>query len=137
MTKERLRRYGAIKREHRQLEEQLEQIETQLYSPKAQRLTGMPSAPHDGNAMEELAAKHIELQEHYRRLIAELSEEMLAVEAAIEGLDPTSRTLMRYRYIDGLKWEEICVAMNYSWPNVHKMHKRILDRLRDEEQDNI
>lgn len=130
MTKERLRAYQAIKEELQQLEDRLLEIEAVLYSPKNQRLTGMPSAPSKGNAMEDMAARHIELQDLYKIKMDELAQEALAIEAAIETLDPTARLLFRYRYIDGLKWEEVCVRMNYSWQNVHKIHKRALETLR-------
>lgn len=133
MTKERLRAYQAIKEELQQLEDRLLEIEAVLYSPKNQRLTGMPSAPSKGNAMEDMAARHVELQDLYKTKMDELAQEALAIEAAIETLDPTARLLFRYRYIDGLKWEEVCVRMNYSWQNVHKIHKRALETLRAEE----
>lgn len=133
MTKERLRNYQAIKKELQQLEGRLLEIETALYSPKNQKLTGMPSAPSKGNAMEDMAARHIELQDLYRSKLDDLATELLVIEAAIEGLDPTARLLCRYRYVDGLKWEEVCVRMNYSWRQVHNLHRRALDTLRAEE----
>ena len=130
MNKERLRNYQAIKRERLQIEQQLETIEAALYSPKAQRLTGMPSGPRNGNPMEDLAAKHLELQQRYRAKLAELTEEQLAIEAAIESLDPTARMLMRYKYIDGLTWEEVCVKINYGWNQTHKLHRKALEQLK-------
>lgn len=134
MTKERLRAYQAIKEELQQLEDRLLEIETVLYSPKNQRLTGMPSAPSkEGSAIEDMAARHIELQDLYKSKMDELAQEALAIEAAIETLDPTARLLFRYRYIDGLKWEEVCVRMNYSWRQVHNLHKRALEALRAKE----
>lgn len=133
MTKERLRNYQAIKKELQQLEGRLLEIETALYSPKNQKLTGMPSAPSKGNAMEDMAARHIELQDLYKSKMDDLATELLAIEAAIESLDPTARLLCRYRYVDGLKWEEVCVRMNYSWRQVHNLHRRALDALRADE----
>lgn len=133
MTKERLRNYQAIKEELQQLEGRLLEIETTLYSPKNQKLTGMPSAPSKGNAMEDMAARHIELQDLYKSKMDDLATELLAIEAAIESLDPTARLLCRYRYVDGLKWEEVCVRMNYSWRQAHNLHRRALDALRAEE----
>lgn len=133
MTKERLRNYQAIKEELQQLEGRLLEIETALYSPKNQKLTGMPSAPSKGNAMEDMAARHIELQDLYKSKMDDLATELLTIEAAIESLDPTARLLCRYRYVDGLKWEEVCVRMNYSWRQVHNLHRRALDALRADE----
>lgn len=130
MTKDRLRNYGRIKREREQLLHQLQEVEAELYSPKIQRLTGMPSGgKHDGNPQENLIAHHIELQKRYLEKIDELAAEQLAIEQAIETLDGTLRSLMRFRYIDGLVWEEVCVKMNYSWRQIHNLHGRALCEL--------
>lgn len=132
MTKERLRNYQKIKREREQLLHQLEELESALYSPKIQQLTGMPSStPAEGNPQENLAIHHIELQERYRAMLDELAQEQLAIEKAIEPLDPVLRTLLRYRYIDGLVWEEVCVKMSYSWRQTHYLHGQALAQLKE------
>lgn len=133
MTKERLRHYRAIKREADQIAGQLEAVEARLYGPRGQRLTGMPSAPSPdaGAATEALMDQHAQLMQRYREQLAQLEAEQLAVEEAIRSLPPASRTLMRYRYIDGLKWEEVCVQMHYSWTQTHEMHGRALAMLAD------
>lgn len=141
MNKEKLQRYGAIVKERQQLEEMLEEIETRLYSPKAQQLTGMPSAPsRNGSTLETAVVENSEdleeLREHYARLIESLAAEQLAIEKAIEALEPVARTLLRYRYIEGRKWEEICVLLNYSWRQTHRLHAAALIELKGEKHDN-
>lgn len=131
MTKDRLRNYQSIKKEREQLRHQLEEIETALYYPKVQQLTGMPGGGgKEGNPQETLIAKHIELQERYNIKFQELAKEQLAIERAIEALEPNRRMLLRYRYIDGLKWEEVCVRMNYSWTQTHYHHGEALKQLK-------
>ena len=133
MTKERLRKYQTIKKEREQLRQQLEEIETALYYPKIQRLDDMPkSGQKEGNPQEDLMIHHIELQERYGTKLEELAAEQLAIEAAIETLEPTARLLLRHRYIEGLPWEEICVRMSYSWRQVHYIHAKALRALRTE-----
>ena len=134
MTKERLRAYQAIKKERDQLRHQLEEIEAALYYPKIQRMTGMPFVQTEGNRQEDMALHHIELQERYKAKIEELTAEQLAIEEAVEVLEATMRMLIRYRYIDGLKWEEVCCKMNYSWRQTHYIHGEALKRLRDMEE---
>ncbi len=134
MTKEKLRHYQTIKREREQLRHQLEEIETALYYPKIPQLHSQPGGgSHEGNPVEDLALHHIELQQRYREKLEELAAEQLAIETAIESLDPRARMLMRYRYIEGLKWEAICVKMNYSWVSVHDIHGKALLKLRGDE----
>ena len=129
MTKERLRNYAILKEERNQLRRQLEELEAALYYPKIQRLNGMPSAPSKENALELMVARHAELQEKYEAKIAEMNAEMLFVETAIEKLGPTARMLLRYRYLECLKWEEVCVKMNYSWMQTHRIHANALNQL--------
>lgn len=132
MTKERLRRYKAIKTEIRQIEDRLAEVEGSLYDPKGQQLTGMPFPPSrigSGSAQEQLADKTMELRSRYREKLQELAAEQLAIEAAIESLEPTQRMLLRHRYIEGLTWEEVCVKMSYSWMQVHRIHSNALQRL--------
>lgn len=129
MTKERLRNYANLKEERNQLRRQLEELEAALYYPKIQRLNGMPSAPSKENALELMVARHAELQEKYEAKIAEMNAEMLLIEEAIEALDSTARMLLRYRYLECLKWEEVCVKMNYSWMQTHRIHANALKQL--------
>ena len=61
-----------------------------------------------------------------------MSEELLEIEKAIETLPSTERTIIRLYYIAGMKWEEVCVAIGYSWKQVHRIHGRALDMLKGE-----
>ena len=132
MTKERLRNYQNIKKEREQLRQRLEEVEAALYYPKIQQLSDMPKGSHaEGNPQESLAIHHIELQEKYKAKLEELAIEQLAIEEAIECLDANKRMLLRYRYIDGLKWEEVCCRMHYSWTQTHYHHGEALRQLRE------
>lgn len=132
MTKERLRKYRQIERERKQLLEKLEEVEAALYYPKIQQMTDMPRGGlKEGNPQEDLAIHHIELQRQYNAKLVELAAEQLAIEQAIESLDPTARMVMRYRYIDGLKWEEVCVKIDYSWTQTHHIHGEALKQLKE------
>lgn len=131
MTKERLQQYRQLQRELRQIQGRITEVESAMYSPHNQRLTGMPSAHSPDDLMEKLVDRHRELETLYREKLMVITEELLAIEKAIATLDPTLRLLMRYRYIDGYRWEDICVKMNYSYQGVHKVHRKALRRLRD------
>lgn len=134
MTKERLRNYQALKREKAQIQNMMEELETAMYYPKPQRLTGMPAAPSpSGGAMEAMVARHTELQDRYQTKLSELTEELHAIEDSIAHLDSTERALLRFRYIEGLKWEEVCVCMSYSWQQTHRIHARALRHLAEME----
>ena len=133
-VKRRLYRYLDLKRERDQIAEELRTAEGDATSPSSPNLDGMPRASGYGDAMVGRVSEIINLRELYERKRDEISDAMLAIENAIEDLEPVERTLLRYRYIYGMKWEQVSVAMNYSWRQTHKIHARALDKLAMQEQ---
>lgn len=133
MNKERLRQYQQLKREKAMLDEKLVELESAMTSPRIQKLDGMPHGqPQGGSLMDMLVEQHITLKNLYASKLRELNETLLDIETAIESLtDPTERNLMRLRYIDGLKWEEITLAIGYSWQQTHRIHARALRNLEE------
>lgn len=104
MTKERLKSYQPIKKELSTLEVLARKI--------------------DRHGTEELRALYDKKRE-------KLTEELLHIEQVIEALEPTERTLMRLRYIEGLSWQAICTRINYSWQQTHRIHARALIKIKD------
>ena len=132
MTKEELRAYRQKKLEADQIEEMIKRLEMEMYSPRTAKLDKIPGASHDaGSPTERLALRHIELVDRYREKLAELRAGQLRIEEAIETLDGTERMLMRCRYLNGMTWEEVAVAINYSWMQMHRIHARALEKLQE------
>ena len=128
--KRKLHRYTAIRWECRQIVEQREKLRATMEAPRSQALDGMPHGSGGGDAMAGLVAELIALNEKYMAKLNRLNAALNEVEDMIDGLeDPTERRLMRYRYINGLVWEEVCVEMNYSWRQTHRIHGQALDKL--------
>lgn len=128
-----LNSYRDIQAEHRQLHEELRQLELLMSSPGGPNMDGMPKAPGVSNPVERMVVKHITLQERYQAQIVEIVKQQTAIEDMIEALEPTERCLARYRYIDGLNWESVCIKMNYSWRQTHRIHARMLNKMVDAE----
>ena len=133
-VKRKLYRYLDLKRERDQIAEELETLQGEATSPKSPNLDGMPRASGYGDAMVGKVSEIINLREKYERKRDEISAAMLAIEDTIEGLEPVERTLLRYRYICGMTWENVCVAMNYSWRQTHNIHAKALDKLVEQNQ---
>lgn len=132
MTKERLRNYYTLKCEAAQLREKIIELESLAASPSSPSLSGMPSGGHSGgSALENAVVRIADLRQLYIKKLGDLVTEQSVVEFAISGLDPTERQLMRARYLDGMKWEEVCVAIGYSWQQTHRIHARALSKLAD------
>lgn len=74
------------------------------------------------------AVEHIcEIEEEINRDIDELVKLRTQVQGAIRSVkDQTLETLLEYRYIDGLTWEELAERMHYSYQWVCKLHGKAL-----------
>jgi DNA-directed RNA polymerase specialized sigma24 family protein len=109
MTKEQLRNYKALTREHRRIE---------------QRLRTMEKRPDcDQEALRPL-------RECYQAKLEALVNEVLAIEAAIESLTPTERELVRLRYIEGLPWFRVAMGIHYSERQTDRIHRDVLRKLK-------
>lgn len=140
MTKEELKRqlhrYRDLRAEYDQIALELEKVEAFMAAPRPANLDGMPRAPGAGDPVLGVVTHHLALQERYRAKLEELAAAQALVEDMIEGLEPGERKLMRHRYIEGLTWEEVCVAIGYSWRQTHNIHGRILDKLMEKYGEN-
>lgn len=124
-----LNSYRDLDAERRQILEELRQLEAQMASPAGPNMDGMPRSPGVSNPVQAAAVKHAELIDRYHVQLGRLTASQMAIESIIDGLEPTERMLARFRYIDGLSWEDVCEKMNYSWRQTHRIHSRMLDKL--------
>lgn len=134
MTKAQLKTYRAIKQERDDIQRRREDLEAAMYGTRSQQLDGMPRGGSGANGiLEAQIDRKDELRAMYLAKEAELDDALYAIEQAIEKLDPTQRTLVRLHYIDGLTWEQVAVAIDYSWSQTHRIHSAALKRLGEEE----
>ena len=123
MTKQELQQYKKIEREVRRLREQMEEMRLNMVAPSIPQLTGMPSAQGVSDKVFKAVSRYLEASEKYANKVDELTNELYYIEACIDHLsDPNERTLLRLRYISGMKWENICVEMGYEWAQTHRIH---------------
>lgn len=127
--KKQLHRYRELEAERKQIEKELERVADLMNGPRGANLDGMPKAPGIGDPVLGVVSQHLALEERYRLQLQKLAAAQSAIEDMIEGLEPMTRKLMRHRYIEGLTWEEVCVAIGYSWSQTHDRHSKALDAL--------
>ena len=128
MTKATLRAYRDIKRERDRLEKMVAALD---YGLTGINMDGLPRSGKVSDPTGNQAVEHTQVRDLYLQKVAELNKALIEVEQAIECLDPRERTLIRLYYIEGLTWEEVCVAMSYSWRQIHYIHKKTLEKLKD------
>lgn len=131
MTKYDLMQYQWILKNIEKLEEKLLEIDTQLQRITTRYTLVSVSRTGSRDVMGELIVKKIEVEEEINRKLQESYKKLKEIERAIEKLDEREKLLMRLRYIQGKDWMEICDEMGYSWRQIHRIHKKALDKLKD------
>ena len=123
--KEFLNSYLRAKQDVLRLEEQLEELRESKMSLSMAN-DGMPHGSSKSD-LSDYAAKVDELERKITAKRYQRIQTLQNVQNAIEDMeDGQEKLLLTYRYIKGLKWEEIAVRMNYSWQHTHKIHANAL-----------
>ena len=101
---------------------------------KAVVIDGMPKGNSANDGIGNMVAQVDKVKRMYLKKYDEALCELYKIERCIESLDnETERLLMRKRYIQGLHWEDICVELNYSWKQIHRIHARILNVISEDD----
>lgn len=131
MTKEELKEYVETKREIKIIEEKIECLESKKTSIKSMIIDDMPKPEPEQDRLGELIGEIEELIELYNEKQIKLMKQQIEIEKCIDKLDSSlERNIMRLRYLESMKWEKICVEVNYSWENVHRIHRKILSKIK-------
>ena len=129
-----LGRYNGISRRINRLEEEIEMWRCKLEGLGSPLIDGMPHGHSSNPQKEELILKIIDIDNL-------LTDELLKLTAAKQDIfdaintvkDPTLQVLLEHRYLDGMRWEDICVELHYSWRQVHRMHLQALRQVEMED----
>jgi len=129
MTKNELKQLYWIKRNIQKLEDKLIELES-----SATRITTRLSHEPRGTArsndrLGEIVCAITEVQDEINEQLQKSYEYMARIEKAIEALPPREAYLIRLRYLEMKSWESICVEMNYSWRQTHRIHSDALKML--------
>ena len=111
------------------IEEQLAELRASKISPSLIS-DGMPH----GTSLSDLSDYEAKVDELKRKLMKKrykCLQSFRKVQNAIEAMEEESeKELLTYRYLRGMKWEEIAVKMGYSWKHMHRIHARAIDNLK-------
>ena len=130
MTKDDLKKYTSIKRELKQIQFKLKELEERKTSIKSMVISDMNvQTSHNNNSIEDLLIKIEECIEEYNKKEIELYNKQLEIEKCINSLEPTERIIARSRYIEGKTFEQISVDLNYSWRHTIRIHGKILQKI--------
>ncbi len=111
------------------IEEQLAELRASKISPSLIS-DGMPH----GTSLSDLSDYAVKVDELERELIQKRYDRICSfqkVQAAIEAVeDEAEKDLLTYRYLRGMKWEEIAVKMGYTWRHTIRVHGQALENFK-------
>lgn len=129
IKKEYLYQYRKALQKEQAIEDEIYQLRLDKTSPSLIQ-DGLPHGSGGGD-LSGYAAKMDELFRELKEQMEKRIDLRLQISRKIEAMpDETESLLLRYRYIHGLKWEDIALRMDYSWRGVHKVHARALQHFR-------
>ena len=126
MTKEELSRYYYLKKEIKQIEERIKEIDDTFLS--ANRINGMRYEKRLSNPQEQ---RMILIEKYDKRLEEKKDEalkELMKIEDFIDSIkNPEIRMIFRYRYIELMEWNKIVMLVHMSERTVFRKHREILN----------
>lgn len=128
VTKYDLQQYRWIRKNINRLQERLIELKTEATKMTTQ-LTEEPKGTSNADKLSSLVAQIIDTQDEISRQLQEAYRLELQIESAIDKLPEREKYLIRARYVEQKTWEQICVDMNYSWKQTHRIHARALKML--------
>lgn len=121
-SKEYLQRYQTAYREAQDTEQRITQLRLKYAAPAAIEYSDMPKAHNSEHDLSDYIVKMDELTDH---LISKYTK-CMGIEADIlNRLDrmerQEEREVLRMRYIDGYRWDEIADKLHYSYRQVMRI----------------
>lgn len=106
----------------------MNRLRSDFVFPKAQDLNGMPHGFNSEHDLSDYAAKIDSLLSDLSRSISARIELRKDIMRRIDRMDSeTEKTILLMRYISGKTFEQIAVALNYSWRWVLSLHGNALE----------
>ncbi|NLZ46487.1 MAG: DUF1492 domain-containing protein [Clostridiales bacterium] len=131
--KEYLNQYRAIDKEiDALLDEQKRLRSIAEKSGASSIIDGTAKSPKNDNSapFERIVDKIIEIENEINQKIDLKLNLQKEINASIERVDDdTLRTLLRYRYLCGMTFEQVAVRMNYSYMHTCRLHGRALAKI--------
>lgn len=127
-AKEYLKQYERAARRVQRYRQEYEDESTLIDAVRS--LSDNDGMPHGSGISKPTEDKAIRLADKRLRLIKAELEALRVKQDVFDficGIEGIEGEVLYHRYIRLLKWEQICLIINYSWPNTMRIHRRALD----------
>lgn len=124
----RLWRYRDLKKECEQLRNEVVSLRASMEGLGAQRLSGMPTgSPVRSDRLESVIDRLSVVEERWLRCCEDMAVALDEIDQEIMLVkDSKCRQLLRFRFVDGMKWEDVAKRMGYSVDNVYKLYQKAI-----------
>lgn len=127
--KEFLKQYLKAKREIEIKSEQISDLKD-LATKITQTLAPDKVKSTSDNRLESTVSKIVDIEKEIYADIDNLKKIYLQVEGAIDSVpNSIQRDILRLRYINGMKWEQIAVKLNYDYRWILRLHGMALNQI--------
>lgn len=129
IKKEYLNQYQKSVRREKYILDEIQRLRADKMFPSVVN-DGMPK----GNKSSDLSDFMVLLDEEIEKLKSERLEKVKRysdISRRIKAMEnDNEKEVLTLRYINGLKWEEICLRMQYSWQHIHRIHAKALENFK-------
>lgn len=126
-AKEMLMRYQKAKREAKDIEIRLTELRLKYAYPSAIKYSDMPTAHDSNHDLSDYASKLDELEQMLINKYSQCMGIEVDIYKRIDLMEnQNERELLRFRYIDDMKWSEIADRLGIVERNVYFIHGRAL-----------
>ncbi|WP_419543021.1 DUF1492 domain-containing protein [Negativibacillus massiliensis] len=125
-------------KQYRSLSMEIDQItkELQRWQDLATRISPSYSDMPHGGGSDKVQTAAVEVAELTDKLNRKLHQAIMVqenIKKLLESLDDIKlRQLMSYRYINGMRWEEIAVRMDFNYRWVLRLHRKALNQISEQ-----
>lgn len=125
-------------KQYRSLSMEIDQItkELQRWQDLATRISPSYSDMPHGGGSDKVQTAAVEVAELTDKLNQKLHQAIMVqenIKKLLESLDDIKlRQLMSYRYINGMRWEEIAVRMDFNYRWVLRLHRKALNQISEQ-----
>ena len=124
-VRERLKNYRSLVLKY----EAYQMIYDQLYPRITPVLSDVPKGQPEGNALEKLVERRIDLREKIIEIQSKMRDEIDEIMRMIGTLKDDEQTIIIFRYINGMSWKKINRKMNYSERQCYYIHNRAIENM--------
>ncbi|MFV0344225.1 MAG: DUF1492 domain-containing protein [Anaerocolumna sp.] len=125
--KDYLNSYKKLCRKLQSLEERLQSLRETERAAKTQQITDMPKGGKQTDLSDYMVRVDTLEQEIYDKSQECICKKLEIERCIVQMDDGTECDVLHKRYIELKPWEKICVEINYSWMQTHRIHGNALN----------